>query len=153
MGEHETPTVDNGRLGAGISRSSVLLLATTCGAAVASLYYAQPLLHTIARAFSVSEGTAGLLVTITQAGYVIGLALLVPVGDLLERRRLIAALLVLTAAGLGLAAAAPTVVLFAGALAVVGVSAVVAQIVVPMSSSLAGEHERGSVVGTVMSAC
>jgi predicted MFS family arabinose efflux permease len=149
--EHETATADHGPLGAGISRATVLLLATTCGAAAASLYYAQPLLHTIAGAFSVSEGTAGLLVTITQAGYVIGLALLVPVGDLLERRRLIAALLVLTAAGLGLAAAAPTFVLFAGALAVVGVSAVVAQIVVPMSSSLAGEHERGSVVGTVMS--
>ncbi|MGB8879767.1 MAG: MFS transporter [Solirubrobacteraceae bacterium] len=66
-------------------------------------------------------------------------------------RRLIAALLVVTAAGLGLAAAAPTFVLFAIALAVVDVSAVVAQIVVPMSSSLAGEHERGSVVGTVMS--
>ena len=144
-------TADRGPLGAGISRSCVLLLATTCGAAVASLYYAQPLLHTIAGAFSVSEGTAGLLVTITQAGYVVGLALLVPVGDLFERRRLIAALLVVTAASLGLAAAAPTFVLFAVALAVVGVSAVVAQIVVPMSSSLAGEHERGSVVGTVMS--
>jgi len=136
---------------AGISRPLVLLLALTCGAAVASLYYAQPLLHTIARAFSVSDGTAGLLVTVSQAGYVIGLALLVPVGDLLERRRLIAALLVVTAAALGLAAAAPTFILFAAALGVVGVTAVVAQIVVPMSASLAGDHERGSVVGTVMS--
>ncbi len=60
----ESETVANrGPLGAGISRSCVLLLATTCGAAVASLYYAQPLLHTIARAFSVSEATAALLVT------------------------------------------------------------------------------------------
>ncbi len=98
--DHET-AADRGPLGAGIGRATVLLLATTCGAAAASLYYAQPLLHTIAGAFSVSEGTAGLLVTITQGGYVIGLALLVPVGDLLERRRLIAALLVLTAAGPG----------------------------------------------------
>ena len=153
MGEHETPTVDNGRLGAGISRSSVLLLATTCGAAVASLYYAQPLLHTDRARLLGIRGHGRPARHHHSAGYVIGLALLVPVGDLLERRRLIAALLVLTAAGLGLAAAAPTVVLFAGALAVVGVSAVVAQIVVPMSSSLAGEHERGSVVGTVMSAC
>jgi predicted MFS family arabinose efflux permease len=148
--EHDT-AANRGPLGAGISRPCVLLLALTCGAAVASLYYAQPLLDTIARAFSVSEGTAGLLVTVSQAGYVVGLALLVPVGDLLERRRLIGALLLVTAAALGLAAVAPTFFVFAVALAVVGVSAVVAQIVVPMSSSLAREHERGSVVGTVMS--
>jgi predicted MFS family arabinose efflux permease len=145
----ETPEV--AELGAGISRPLVLLLALTCGAAVASLYYAQPLLHTIARAFSVSNSSAGLLVTVTQAGYVLGLALLVPVGDLLERRRLIVATLVVTAAALVLAAAAPSFTLFVVALAVVGVTAVVAQIVVPMSSSLAAEHERGSVVGTVMS--
>jgi predicted MFS family arabinose efflux permease len=142
---------EDAQLGAGISRACVLLLAVTCGAAVANLYYAQPLLHTIAESFSVSDATAGLLVTVTQAGYVIGLALLVPLGDLLERRRLIAATLLLTAATLALAAAAPSFVLFALALAVVGVTAVVAQIVVPMSSSLAAEQERGSVVGTVMS--
>ena len=138
-------------LGAGVSRPLVLLLAVTCGAAAANLYYAQPLLHTIGRAFSVSNSTAGLLVAITQAGYVVGLALLVPVGDLLERRRLIAVMLVVAAAGLGLAAAAPAFGVFALALAVVGVAAVVAQIVVAMSSSLASEHERGRVVGTVMS--
>ena len=137
-------------LGAGISRPLVMLLALTCGAAVANLYYAQPLLHTIARALSVSNGTAGLLVTFTQAGYVVGLALLVPLGDLHERRALITAMLVIAAAGLGLAAAAPSFTVFALALAVLGVMAVVAQIVVAMSSSLAGEHER-RVVGTVMS--
>jgi predicted MFS family arabinose efflux permease len=139
------------KLGAGISRPLVLLLAFTCGAAVANLYYAQPLLHTIADAFSVSNSSAGLLVTVTQAGYVIGLALLVPLGDLLERRRLIAAMLLVAAVGLGLAAASPSFAVFALALAVLGVTAVLAQIIVAMSSSLAAEHERGSVVGTVMS--
>jgi predicted MFS family arabinose efflux permease len=138
-------------LEAGISRPMVMLLAFVCGAAVANLYYAQPLLHTIAHAFGVSSGAAGLLVTVTQAGYVVGLALLVPLGDLCERRRLIAATLVITAATLGLAAAAPSFAIFAVALGVIGVTAVVAQIVVPMSSLLAAEHERGSVVGTVMS--
>jgi predicted MFS family arabinose efflux permease len=138
-------------LGAGVSRRLVLLLAATCGAAVANLYYAQPLLHTIAHAFSVSNGTAALLVTVTQAGYVVGLALLVPLGDLLERRALIAGMLLISAAGLGLAAAAPSFAVFALAVAVLGGAAVVAQIVVAMSSSLAGDHERGSVVGTVMS--
>jgi predicted MFS family arabinose efflux permease len=139
------------QLETGISRPLVLLLALTCGAAVANLYYAQPLLHTIARAFSVSNSSAGLLVTVTQAGYVVGLALLVPLGDLLERRRLIAVLLVIAAAGLGLAAAAPSFTLFAAALATLGATAVVAQIIVAMSSSLASGDERGRVVGTVMS--
>ncbi len=138
-------------LGAGLSRPMVLLLAFTCGAVVANLYYAQPLLHTIASAFSVSNSSAGLLVTVTQAGYVVGLALLVPLGDLLERRRLIAVTLLVAAAGLGVAAAAPSFAVFALAVGLLGVTAVVAQIIVAMSSSLATERERGSVVGTVMS--
>jgi predicted MFS family arabinose efflux permease len=135
----------------GLSRPCVLLLAFTCGAAVANLYYAQPLLHTIARALSVSNKSAGLLVTVSQAGYVVGLALLVPLGDLLERRRLIGVTLVVSAAGLGLAAAAPGFALFALAIGLLGVTAVVAQIIVAMSSSLAAENDRGRVVGTVMS--
>ncbi|MBV9603744.1 MAG: MFS transporter [Solirubrobacterales bacterium] len=145
------PEANTAELEKGISRPLVLLLATTAGAAVANLYYAQPLLHTIARAFSVSNRSAGLLVTVTQAGYVVGLALLVPLGDLLERRRLIAASLIVAAGALGLAAVAPTFALFALAVAILGVSAVVAQIIVAMSSSLATGNERGRVVGTVMS--
>lgn len=129
----------------------MLLLALACGAAVANMYYAQPLLHTLAVAFGVSNGTAGLLVTVTQAGYVIGLALLVPLGDLLDRRRLITTTMLFTAAAQVLAAAAPTFGLFAVAMLIVGITACMAQVIVPMASSLAAEHERGSVVGTVMS--
>ena len=129
----------------------VLLLATACGAAVANNYYAQPLLHTIATAFGVSEATAGLLVTAGQAGYAVGLALLVPLGDLLERRRLITRLLLLTAVAQTLAAAAPTFAVLASALALAGVTSVVAQIIVPMAASLATDNERGQVVGKVMS--
>jgi predicted MFS family arabinose efflux permease len=134
-----------------MSRSLVLLLAVATGAVVANMYYAQPLLHTLGRAFGVSDGSAGLLVTITQIGYVAGLALLVPVGDLRERRGLISGTLLITAAALVGAAAAPSFVVFAVAIAAVGLTSVVAQIIVPMSSSLAGEDERGQVVGTVMS--
>lgn len=60
-----------------------LLLALTSGAAVANLYYVQPLLHRIAHALGVSDGTGGLLLSATQVGYVLGLALIVPIGDLL----------------------------------------------------------------------
>ena len=129
----------------------VLLLATTCGAAVANNYYVQPLLPTIAAAFGVSEATAGLLVTAGQVGYAVGLALLVPLGDLLERRRLISRLLVITAVAEALAAAAPTFAVLASALALAGLTSVVAQIIVPMAASLATDNERGQVVGTVMS--
>lgn len=135
----------------GIGRGLVLLLATACGAAVANLYYAQPLLHTLAGAFGVSEATAGLLITVSQVGYVVGLALLVPLGDLHERRRLICGTLLGTAGALVVAAAAPGFAVFAAALGVIGLSSVVAQIIVPMSSSMAAEHQRGQVVGTVMS--
>jgi predicted MFS family arabinose efflux permease len=135
----------------GVSRGLVLLMAVACGAVAANLYYAQPLLHTLGRAFGVSDGQAGLIVTVSQIGYVIGLALLVPIGDLLERRGLISATLLVTAAALVLATVAPGYGVFVAALAVVGVTSVVAQVIVPMSSSLSAESDRGAVVGTVMS--
>ena len=144
----ETPQA---QLGEGIERAIVLLLAAICGTAVASLYYAQPLLETLAHDFSVSSGTAGLLVTIGQVGYVLGLAFLVPLGDLLERRSLIAATMFVTAGGLVVCAVAPGFAVFAAGTALVGLSCVAAQIVVPMASSLARPRERGQVVGTVMS--
>jgi predicted MFS family arabinose efflux permease len=144
-------TREDAAFGAGISRGLVLLLAITCGAAVANLYYAQPLLHTLAGAFGVSDGTAGLLVTVSQIGYVIGLSLLVPLGDLRERRGLITVTLVLTAAALIVAAAAPGIAVFGAAIGVAGTTSTVAQVIVPLSSSLAAPDERGQVVGTVMS--
>jgi predicted MFS family arabinose efflux permease len=129
----------------------VLLLAGTTGAVVANMYYAQPLLHTLGRAFAVGAGTTGLLVTVSQAGYLVGLAFLVPLGDLTERRRLIVAGLFALALGQAVAAAAPGLAVFAAATLFVGVASFVAQVIVPMSSQLAAEHERGQVVGSVMS--
>ncbi len=126
-------------------------MAVACGAAVANIYYAQPLLSTIARHFGVSDGTAGLLVTASQIGYAAGLVLLVPMGDLLERRRLITRIMLVTVVALAATAASPSLTVLALALAVVGVTSVVAQILVPLASTLAGEHERGRVVGHVMS--
>jgi predicted MFS family arabinose efflux permease len=146
-----TDEAGTAELAGGISHRLVLLLALACGAAVANLYYAQPLLHTLARAFGVSDGTAGLLITVSQIGYVVGLALLVPLGDLRERRALITGTLLVTAAGLAVAAVAPGIAVFGAAIGIVGVTSVVAQVIVPMSSSMSADHERGQVVGTVMS--
>ena len=135
----------------GIQRRLVLLLAVTAGAAVASNYYAQPLLATISHHLNTTRRATSLLVTSSQIGYALGLAAVVPLGDLLERRRLITGLLSVSAIGLFAAAFSPNLAALAAASLVVGVTSVVAQVAVPFSASLAAEHERGLVVGTVMS--
>jgi predicted MFS family arabinose efflux permease len=134
-----------------MARGLVALLAVASGATVANLYYVQPLLNTVAHALRVSDGTAGLLVTCSQVGYVAGLAFLVPLGDIMERRRLIATILLGTAAALAVCAAAPSFGVLAAALLAAGALSVVAQIVVPLASTLAAPDQRGQVVGTVMS--
>jgi predicted MFS family arabinose efflux permease len=137
--------------GGGVGRRLVLLLALTSGAAVATMYYAQPLLHTLAKAFGVSTTTAGLLVTVSQIGYVLGLAFVVPLGDLMERRRLIVISIVLVAVGEGVQAVTPNFGLFAAALFLTAIASCVAQVIVPLVSYLAVEDQRGAAVGTVMS--
>ena len=117
---------------------------------VANLYYAQPLLDEIAHGLHVSAGSAGLLVTLSQVGYALGLLFVVPLGDLLERRRLIVVVLaaaVLTLIGAGLSPDLPVLGAF---LLLGGLTSVVAQILVPFAATLAGDDERGKVVGTVM---
>ncbi len=136
---------------ASMDRRVVLLLALVAGISVANLYYAQPLLHLIGDSLGTSPETAGLLVAGSQLGYAVGLLFLVPLGDLVERRGLISGTLLLTAtAALG-CALAPSFGALAGALLLLGVLAVVAQIAVPLAAALAEEHERGKVVGQVMS--
>ncbi|HEX4109627.1 MAG TPA: MFS transporter [Solirubrobacteraceae bacterium] len=134
-----------------LTRPLLLLMAVTCGVAVANLYYVQPLLHTVAAALHSSPSTAALLVTASQIGYAVGLVFIVPLGDLLDRRRMIPPIMILAALGLVGAAAAPTLAALAAAIAVTGVTSVVAQVLVPFASSLAADEQRGRAVGTVMS--
>jgi predicted MFS family arabinose efflux permease len=134
-----------------LTRGLILVFAVACGISVANLYYAQPILETVARSFGASAGTAGLIVTFSQIGYAAGLALLVPLGDLLARRRLLPVLLTVTAAALVLSASAPGIGVLVAAALLVGTGSVAAQLLVPMAASLAGPERRGRVVGTVMS--
>src|ERR1700753_2950036 len=88
---------DREQAGGGRSlRLVMLVLAFACGASVANLYYAQPLLGLIGSAFAISAGTAALVVTVAQVGCAADLALLLPLGDLLENRRLASRTLVVT---------------------------------------------------------
>ncbi|MBJ6724930.1 MFS transporter [Geomesophilobacter sediminis] len=128
-----------------------LLFAVTCGGVVANIYYSQPLLAEIAAAFHLPTAQAGLLVTITQIGYASGLALLVPLGDALSRRRLTIGLCLLTSAALLAAAFSPSYYLLCVAMVCVGLSSCAVQVLVPFAASLAPDAIRGKVVGTVMS--
>jgi predicted MFS family arabinose efflux permease len=132
-------------------RTITVVLGFACGASVANLYYAQPLLALQARSFHVSEGAATAVVTATQLGYALGLALLLPLGDLLENRRLASRTLFVTAAALVGAALAPTFGLFLGLSVLVGITSVVAQMLVPLAAHLAPPAERGRFVGRVVS--
>ena len=145
--EHAPDTI----AGRGMSRGLVLLFAVATGQAVASNYLAQPLLDTIRDLFGVSVAVAGLIVTAAQIGYAAGLLLLLPLGDLLERRRTITTLAAITAVGLAAAAAAPSIGVFIACAGLIGLTSVMAQLLVPLAATLAPEAERGRVVGNVMS--
>jgi predicted MFS family arabinose efflux permease len=134
-----------------IPRRLVAVMAVATGVAVANTYYAQPLLATIRRDLHIQAAIAGLIVTVGQIGYAAGLLFLLPLGDLFERRRLVTLTSLCTAIALVAAALAPTAAALLAAVAAIGVTSVVAQILVPFAASLAGDHERGRVVGTVMS--
>jgi len=129
----------------------VFVMAVAAGVSVANIYYAQPLLHTLARDFSVTNGAAGSIITITQLGYALGLILLVPLGDLLDRRRLITRVLMVAIVALMAAALSPRLIWFVIACLFVGLTAVVAQVLVPYAAHLARNEDRGRVVGRVMS--
>ena len=135
----------------GSTRRVVAAMAFATGAVVANLYYAQPLENTLATAFHASTGAVGLVITLIQIGYAIGLATLVPLGDLLERRKLLVTLLVIATAGMVLMTVAPSLAVFGSAAVLVGITSVAVQIVVPFAAHLAEEGQQGRVVGTVMS--
>jgi predicted MFS family arabinose efflux permease len=130
-------------------RRVILLLAVACGMAVANIYYSQPLLGLISSAFGVSQGRTELVVTLTQLGYAVGLFLLVPLGDLLENRALASRTLLVTAAALLATGLSPDFGVFLVLSVVVGMSSMVAQILIPYAAHLAAPQERGKVVGTV----
>ncbi|MDO7907934.1 MFS transporter [Paenibacillus sp. JX-17] len=134
-----------------LSASITLLLAAACGIIVANLYYAQPLVELIRSSIGLSAGAAGLIVTLTQIGYGLGLLFIVPLGDILENRRLIVTSLTLAVAALIMTALAGNAAIFLIASFLIGLGSVSAQILVPFAAHLAPEATRGRAVGNVMS--
>ncbi|WP_261867927.1 MFS transporter [Budvicia aquatica] len=129
----------------------ITLMSIATGLAVASNYYAQPLLDTIASAFGLTVSQAGFIVTAAQLGYAAGLMFIVPLGDMFERRALIVLMTLLSAAGLLITALSSTILWVIIGTALTGLFSVVAQILVPLAATLAEPQKRGKVVGTIMS--
>ncbi|MEU7855922.1 MFS transporter [Nonomuraea sp. NPDC049141] len=128
----------------------LLLMSTATGLAVAGNYFAQPLLDLIGRELRVGPSLAALVVTAAQSGYALGLILLVPLGDLVERRRLAVSLYAATAVLLLVSATAANGMVLLASTALTALTSVGAQVVVPFAATLADPAERGRVVGTVM---
>ncbi|MFA8303198.1 MFS transporter [Paenibacillus alvei] len=128
-----------------------VLLAAACGIIVANLYYAQPLVGVISSSIGLSANSSGFIVTLTQIGYVVGLLFVVPMGDIVENKRLIVISLLLTAVALVITAVSKQAFPFLAASFVIGLGSVAAQVLVPFASYLASESSRGRVVGNVMS--
>lgn len=134
----------------GLSPALVFACAIACGAMVANIYYAQPLVALVAPELGLDESIGGLIVTFTQLGYGAGLLLLVPLADIFENRRLVLATLCGAAAGLAAIALSRSAAAYLTASVIIGFASAGAQIVVPYAASLAPEATRGRTIGNVM---
>lgn len=134
-----------------MNKRLTFLFALAGGVAVGNLYWSQPLLDFIARDLKTGVSSSGWLVTATQIGYALGVFLFVPLGDLVNRRILVPLALLLSAVALIFCAIAPTFPVLLAALALVGLTTVSGQILVPLAGDLADDATRGRVVGTVVS--
>lgn len=134
-----------------LSSRMIFLFSLTSALAVANVYSAQPLLESIAASLQVSTGTIGTVVTATQSGYALGLIFLVPLGDCVNRKKMVITQLLLSVLALITAAVAPDLMTLLCAMLLVGLMAVVTQLMVAWAAMLASPEQRGQVVGSVTS--
>jgi predicted MFS family arabinose efflux permease len=128
----------------------IRLFAVACGLTVANLYYNQPLLADMARTFGTTIGGVGLVPTLTLVGYALGMLFIVPLGDIVSRRRLIITLLMLVTVAMVAAALAPTLPLLAAASLAIGLTNCVPQVLLPLAAQITPAPRRGRAIGTVM---
>lgn len=134
-----------------LSGALLWLMTVASAVAVANLYYNQPMLAAMARTFHVDAHAIGLVATFTQAGYALGMPLFVPLGDIMERRRLVVSLFLAVACALAGAAVAPNLVTLVAASFFIGLTTLIAQIMIPLASELSSPEEQGKTIGSLMS--
>ncbi|WP_405166381.1 MFS transporter [Nocardia sp. NBC_01499] len=135
----------------GVTRSQRFVLALVCAVAVSTIYAIQPVLATAGSSLGLARGSLGWLVAAGQVGYFVGLVLLVPLGDVVNRRRLITVHLALTAVGAAVVAVAPNGAVAVTGLAIAGLFAVVVQVTVAYVAAVSAPNERGRNIGAVTS--
>lgn len=133
-----------------LGKADIVFMAICAGLMVANIYYCQPLIVLISKEFGIQESIAGRVTYLTQIGYACGLLLLVPLGDILERRKQILFMTLITALALLLAAKSPNFIILQIASVLVGVCSIIPQLILPLAASMAPAHKRGSVIGTIM---
>lgn len=133
-----------------LSGTLITLMSIAIGVIVANLYYLQPLLHQLTKDFRVSESKATLLLVLIQAGYAAGLAFVVPLGDLIPRRRLAVLIFVLASVVVFAGAAAHSFVLFAAITFFIGLASCGGQVILPLGADMANPAQRGRVIGRLM---
>lgn len=134
-----------------LTPSLIFLLAITCGIVVANMYYVQPIGTDVAATFRVNTSLVGLLSMLTQLGYALGLLFLVPLGDVINRKKLIIRMCILSSFSLLCAFLSPNLSLFAMSSFLIGILSIVPQIIIPYGSVLAGPFKRGQVMGQLLS--
>nr|WP_202616978.1 MFS transporter [Arcticibacter tournemirensis] len=134
-----------------LTKANLWLMAAGSGLVVANNYYNQPLLGKIADSFHISEAKASSVAVLTQVGYAVGLLFIIPLGDMVRRKRLILADFVLILFSLLMAAMAPNIHMLMVASFLIGLTSVIPQLFVPMAAHLSKPEDRGKAIGTVMS--
>ena len=134
-----------------LSTPVLLLMSVASGLCAGGNYFNQPLLHSISVDLAVSEARAAATVTIAQVSYALGLVLLVPLGDMLERKRLVVMLMLLASAGQFISGFSHGIEMLALGTAMAGMFSVAAQVLVPMAAALSDPQRSGRAVGLVMS--
>lgn len=134
-----------------IGHKTVMLMAVAAGIIVANLNFIQPIEGLIATSYGISKASVGVVAMLTQLGYAFGLLLIVPLGDIFRRHRLIETMMILSIIALLAAYFAPTMPIFAIASTLIGITSVAPQILIPYAGYLAAPMHRGKVLGTVLS--
>ena len=134
----------------GLRESTLYLMAAACGTGAANIYYNQPLLGDFARYFHATENQVGLVATAAQVGYGVGILLFVPLGDLIERRRVVLALVYVCALLLVATAASPTLWVLVILQGLVGITCMCAQLLIPLAVDLSPPEKRGHTVGVML---